>query len=141
MFTQLTYYPKFTAYNNLSGTIPQEILLLKDLKYLNFGNQYFYGTIPLDVGLTTQLEELHLGKPCCSHTHVYKRKLTWYSVFPSAGNALSGTIPTTINYLNRLSVFDAGTLSYYIPTYGRVMLTSVGAWPFRRESINWTAAL
>mmetsp|Transcript_31191 Transcript_31191/g.75013 ORF Transcript_31191/g.75013 Transcript_31191/m.75013 type:complete len:402 (-) Transcript_31191:1464-2669(-) len=73
------------ANNNLVGTIPQEILLLSDLKYLNLDNQYFTGIIPLDIAFTSQLEELHL-----------------------AGNALTGTIPTTINYLNRLSVFDAG---------------------------------
>ncbi|XP_078176161.1 uncharacterized protein LOC144569591 [Carex rostrata] len=80
--------------NNLTGEIPQEIVVLNGLLNLNLSHNHLIGNIPLEIGNMTSLESLDFHK-----------------------NNLLGTIPQSISTLYSLAVlnFSYNNLSGSIP--------------------------
>ncbi|GLT48828.1 hypothetical protein SLA2020_224250 [Shorea laevis] len=81
--------------NNLIGSIPEELIFLKDLHNLNLSWNHLSGKIPEKIGQMENLESLDFSK-----------------------NALSGTIPNSISGLTKLSHLNLSynNLSGPIPT-------------------------
>ncbi|XP_078176229.1 receptor-like protein EIX2 [Carex rostrata] len=80
--------------NNLTGEIPQEIVVLDGLLNLNLSHNHLLGNIPFEIGNMTSLESLDFHK-----------------------NILTGTIPQSISTLYSLAVlnFSYNNLSGSIP--------------------------
>nr|XP_029123263.1 receptor-like protein 12 [Elaeis guineensis] len=57
--------------NNLSGTIPIELVNLHGLRFLNLSNNHFTGKIPKNIGALTQLESLDLSVNNLSGWHMH----------------------------------------------------------------------
>lgn len=72
--------------NNLTGEIPEEIIALNVLVYLNLSRNHFIGVVPSKIGEMQSLESLDLSR-----------------------NKISGEIPATLSNLTFLSYLD---LSY-----------------------------
>jgi len=51
-----------TGHNQLTGNIPSELGLLSNLQELHLEGNQLSGNIPSELGLLTSLEMLHLGK-------------------------------------------------------------------------------
>ncbi|GKU93305.1 hypothetical protein SLEP1_g6910 [Rubroshorea leprosula] len=81
--------------NNLMGSIPEELIFLKDLHNLNLSSNHLSGKIPEKIGQMENLESLDFSK-----------------------NALSGTIPNSMSGLTKLSHLNLSynNLSGPIPT-------------------------
>ncbi|GLU18804.1 hypothetical protein SLE2022_350850 [Rubroshorea leprosula] len=81
--------------NNLMGSIPEELIFLKDLHNLNLSWNHLSGKIPEKIGQMENLESLDFSK-----------------------NALSGTIPNSMSSLTKLSHLNLSynNLSGPIPT-------------------------
>jgi Leucine-rich repeat (LRR) protein len=88
-------------FNNLQGTLPQEIFALTNLRLLNLANNKLGSTLPTRIAELKRLRTLRLGSndftgplPPFSHTFILK-------TIDLSFNDLSGTIPST--FLNRMS--------------------------------------
>ncbi|GLT31282.1 hypothetical protein SLA2020_060290 [Shorea laevis] len=81
--------------NNLTGSIPEELIFLKDLHNLNLSWNHLSGTIPEKIGQMENLESLDFSQ-----------------------NGLSGTIPKSMSSLTKLSHLNLSynNLSGPIPT-------------------------
>ncbi|GLT36814.1 hypothetical protein SLA2020_111680 [Shorea laevis] len=81
--------------NNLIGSIPKELIFLKDLHNLNLSWNHLLGQIPEKIGQMENLESLDFSK-----------------------NGLSGTIPNNMSSLTKLSHFNLSynNLSGLVPT-------------------------
>ncbi len=116
--------------NQFSGTIPPDIGDLQNISYLSMSNNNFSGTIPSELGKDTLLETLHLDNNdnlTGDITAIFRnfKRMRWLNLgnnnlqgsihfindMPSlselriGGNAFTGTISDSIQYLNSLSVF------------------------------------
>ncbi|KAG6490432.1 LRR receptor-like serine/threonine-protein kinase GSO2 [Zingiber officinale] len=89
------------SHNNLSGEIPNELMMLRDLHFLSLSNNHLTGTIPENIAVLTELFSLDLSM-----------------------NNLTGTIPSNLSALNFLSHLNLSfnNLSGRIPT-GNQFLT------------------
>ncbi|XP_042415398.1 LRR receptor-like serine/threonine-protein kinase GSO1 [Zingiber officinale] len=89
------------SHNNLSGEIPNELMMLRDLHFLSLSNNHLTGTIPENIAFLTELFSLDLSM-----------------------NNLTGTIPSNLSALNFLSHLNLSfnNLSGRIPT-GNQFLT------------------
>ncbi|KAG6490437.1 hypothetical protein ZIOFF_051733 [Zingiber officinale] len=89
------------SHNNLSGEIPNELMMLRDLHFLSLSNNHLTGTIPENIADLTELFSLDLSM-----------------------NNLTGTIPSNLSALNFLSHLNLSfnNLSGRIPT-GNQFLT------------------
>ncbi|XP_042415391.1 probable inactive leucine-rich repeat receptor kinase XIAO [Zingiber officinale] len=89
------------SHNNLSGEIPNELMMLRDLHFLSLSNNHLTGIIPENIAVLTELFSLDLSM-----------------------NNLTGTIPSNLSALNFLSHLNLSfnNLSGRIPT-GNQFLT------------------
>uniref|UniRef100_A0A2N9HSE5 Leucine-rich repeat-containing N-terminal plant-type domain-containing protein n=1 Tax=Fagus sylvatica TaxID=28930 RepID=A0A2N9HSE5_FAGSY len=93
--------------NNLSGSIPDEISVLLELRFLNLSQNHLTGKIPEKIGNMKELESVDL-----SHNHLSGEippsmsNLTFINYLDLSYNNLSGKIPSS----TQLQSFDA--LSY-----------------------------
>lgn len=75
----------FLNLRNISGTFPDLLFVLPNLKYVYIENNKLSGPIPVNIGKLTQLEELSL-----------------------AGNRFTGSIPPSISELTQLTQLNLG---------------------------------
>nr|XP_028945693.1 putative receptor like protein 25 [Malus domestica] len=81
--------------NKFSGSIPEELVVLKSLFSLNFSNNAFTGAIPSCVGNLRHLESLDLSNNRLSGTIPSElSKLNFLSFLNLSNNRLVGKIPT-----------------------------------------------
>nr|XP_023881023.1 receptor-like protein EIX2 isoform X1 [Quercus suber]XP_023881024.1 receptor-like protein EIX2 isoform X2 [Quercus suber] len=93
--------------NNLSGSIPSEILVLSELCFLNLSRNQLIGKIPEKIGIMKKLESIDLSQNHLSgEIPLSLSSLTFLSHLNLSYNNLSGKIPLG----NQLLTFDA--LSY-----------------------------
>ncbi|KAL4625568.1 hypothetical protein ACB092_05G035600 [Castanea dentata] len=93
--------------NNLSGSIPSEILVLSELCFLNLSRNQLIGKIPKKIGIMKKLESIDLSQNNLSgEIPLSLSSLTFLSHLNLSYNNLSGKIPLGA----QLQTFDA--LSY-----------------------------
>ena len=80
--------------NNLSGTIPEFIGFLPDLRIGNFASNTFTGSISNALGQLTSLEELRIADNFFTgNIPIQLLRLTDLQVFTFDNNDLTGTLP------------------------------------------------
>ncbi|KAJ9679411.1 hypothetical protein PVL29_021367 [Vitis rotundifolia] len=90
--------------NNLSGSIPAEILSLSGLRFLNLSRNHLIGRIPEKVGSMGTLESLDLSRNHLSGAIPESMaNLSFLDHLDLSYNNLSGTIPSS----TQLQIFDA----------------------------------
>ncbi|KAI2501663.1 hypothetical protein MHU86_12787 [Fragilaria crotonensis] len=92
------------SYNHLSGNIPSEIGLLTQLTELGFSVNELTSTIPTEIGLLTQLTKLEISHNMLTSTIPSEiGRLTQLTYLALDTNQLISIIPTEIGRLSRLS--------------------------------------
>ncbi|KAM3707312.1 hypothetical protein ACJW31_02G015100 [Castanea mollissima] len=109
------------SHNNLSGTIPKQVMGLSSLSiFLDLSYNFLIGALPFEVGKLKQLSKLDLSKnrlsgkipttleTCTSLEHLYLD-----------GNSFEGEIPQSLKYLRGLEDIDIShnKLSGHIPEF------------------------
>ncbi|WP_026450266.1 T9SS type A sorting domain-containing protein [Aequorivita capsosiphonis] len=97
------------SYNNLVGSIPNEIGNLTELEFLAFWNNTLTGNIPDELGNCTKIELLSLEDNALTGTIPASfSNLTNMSSFWLNGNLLSGDISTVFSSWTNLVYFSIG---------------------------------
>lgn len=87
----------------LTGSIPQSICQMKNLRYLDLDNNAFTGVIPENIGQMESLEELKLWCNKLSGSIPESLgNLSKLQVFFGANNALTGEIPESLTNLSSI---------------------------------------
>ena len=91
------------SFNGLSGTIPEELGNLTNLRWLNLWNNDLSGTIPAELGNLTNLQSLNLlGNDLNGPIPAELGNLTNLESLYLYENELSGTIPAELGNLTNL---------------------------------------
>ncbi|GAB4845764.1 hypothetical protein Ancab_039173 [Ancistrocladus abbreviatus] len=94
---------------NLTGSIPGEIGLLHELKYLDLSDNALSGAIPTEICYIPKLKQLYLNTNRLEGSIPTEignlTSLEWLILFD---NQLSGSIPSSIGNMNNLAVVRAG---------------------------------
>ena len=91
-------------WNDLTGSIPEELGLLTQLQQLNLGGNRLTGSIPTELGQLTELTELYLFFNELSGTIPPELgRLTQLSALNLGGNRLTGPIPAELGQLTELA--------------------------------------
>ena len=102
--------------NGLSGTLPDELKLLKYLHSINFSGNNIVGSLPPNYSLLSDLEELNL-----SNNHLTGRIPEEFGGSGNFGilktvnlcsNSMTGTIPPSLGSLNELTTLMLGNNQY-----------------------------
>lgn len=88
--------------NNLQGSIPSEIGLLSSLNRLKIQRNQLTGSLPEELGLLTLMNDLELGDNSFTGSLLSFKKLTKLKHFDANSNALTGSIPDSIDRLTSL---------------------------------------
>jgi Leucine-rich repeat (LRR) protein len=116
--------------NSLSGAIPAELELMSNMKTLNLqsasltgyfpdwignmaslerlylNNNDFIGTIPSQIGFLTNINTLSLGTFGVLKSILYHSSLSNFFLLTSAGNEMTGTLPTSFKHCTNMRELD-----------------------------------
>lgn len=96
--------------NNLSGTIPEIITQLSELRYLNLQSNNLTGTIPLSIGTFKQLEVFNISRNGIEGLiPIEIGALTNLRELVLNGNQITGSIPLQLEYISGLSDLFLGS--------------------------------
>lgn len=94
-------------FNNLNGTLPASLGMLKNLKNLELSFNAISGTIPPELGNLTKLEVLAInGTALSGNIPETLGKLMNLKQLHLSSNQLSGTVPESLGKLNKIEVFN-----------------------------------
>ena len=92
---------------NLTGTIPEEILYLQNLQFIDFSSNLLNGTIPSNLNKWSKnLMNLNLSTNSLSGNISYLPSLNKLANLSISRNLLYGEIPQGINLLSSLTLLD-----------------------------------
>ena len=94
--------------NNLSGSLPVDIEVMRGLEYWNsYGNEHMTGTIPEGISVLTNLNFFALKNNLHNGTIPWQLgDLTKLTVVALADNFFTGTIPESLGQLSKVKIFE-----------------------------------
>eukprot|EP01034_Spumella_vulgaris_P024643 gene24643-31011_t len=101
------------SYNDLNGTLPQNLFKLSNLTELRLANNYFYGTISTQIIKLTKIARISLNLNFFTGSiPPHMRVLKNLQGLSLGFNQFTGTIPNDISELPQLNTFDINQNSF-----------------------------